>query len=294
MNKGAGSSQAAWALLTEGVTSARLETHRLRHQVARVLKLVENSSAKAHLYEVAGDIIQAIPKRLEALETDLDRTSYALSIIGGEHLRDRLPLADRKLVDESVEKTRPLFGPMLSRSAVRIADRWSDRRGDLNPQLGHPGGPCHVIKRVQDEVRDPRLRQRLVDEVESGSALSNSEAAQVYDLEVEQMPPGTKFKKLLISVHAQYRMDLRYVSVPQVRAALRSFYKAYGDEKSRKSHLARKWEEDFARSEPITWSDRNLGLTIVFAVQGTDVKLVTTYWEGVSDPRPPGDGGCAI
>ena len=38
------SSQAAWALLTEGVTSARLEAHGLRHLVTRGLKIVEQSS----------------------------------------------------------------------------------------------------------------------------------------------------------------------------------------------------------------------------------------------------------
>lgn len=292
--KEAGSSQAAWALLTEGVTSARLEAHRLRHLVTRTLKLVENSPAKEHLYEVAGDIIQAVPTRLEALETDLDRTAYALSVIGEDHLRDRLPLADRKIVDESVEKAKPLFGPMLNRSAQRVADRWAGKRADLDPPLGWPGGPCYVVERVQSEVPNPRMREKLIDDVESGEALSNPDASQVYALDVERMPEGTKFKRLLIGPHAQYRMDLRRVNVPAVRAALRSFFKAYNDAKSQKSLMARKWEEEFARSESITWTDKKLGLTIAFAIQGADVKLVTTYWEGESDPRPPGDGGCAL
>lgn len=293
MKKDAGSSQVAWALLTEGVTSARLEAHRLRHLVTRALKLVETSPAKEHLYEVAGDILQAAPTRLEALEQDLDRTAYALSVIGEDHLRDRLPLADRKIVDESVEKAKPLFGPMLNRSARRVADRWSNKVADLEPPLGWPGGPCHVIERVQNEVQNPRLREEIIDDVELGTALSNPDAAQVYDIDVEKMPEGTRFKRLLIGPHAQYRMDLRRVNVPVVRAALRSFYKAYGDEKSRKSPLARRWEESFARSESITWTDKKLGLTLAFAIQGADVKLVTAYWEGESDPRPPGDGGCA-
>lgn len=292
--KEAGSSQAAWALLTEGVTSARLEAHRLRHLVTRALKLVENSPAKEHLYEVAGDILQATPKRLEALETDLDRTAYALSVIGEDHLRDRLPLADRKIVDESVEKAKPLFGPMLNRSALRVAERWSSKEADLDPPLGWPGGPCHVIERVQNEVQNPRLREEIIDDIEVGTSLSNPDAAQVYNLDVERMPSGIKFKRLLIGPHAQYRMDLRRVNVPAVRAALKTFFKAFFDEKSRKSPLGRRWEENFARSESIVWTDKNLGLTIVFAIYGADAKLVTTYWEGESDPRPPGDGGCEL
>jgi hypothetical protein len=294
VKKEAGSSQVAWALLTEGVTSARLESHRMRHLVTRALKLVEDSPAKEHLYEVAGDIIQAMPTRLEALETDLDRTAYALSVIGEDHLRDRLPLADRKVVDDAVEKAKPLFGPMLNRSAQRVAERWSLKVADLDPPLGWPGGPCHVIERVQTEVKNPRLREEIIDDIELGAKLSNPDAAQVYDLDVERMPEGTRFKRLLIGPHAQYRMDLRRVHVPAVRATLKSFFKAYNDAKSQKSPVARRWEEDFARSEAITWTDKKLGLTIVFAIQGADLKLVTTYWEGESDPRPPGDGGCAL
>jgi len=295
MKKDAGSSQVAWALLTEGVTSARLEVHRLRHLVTRTLQLVEASPAKEHLYEVAGDIIQAVPTRLEALETDLDRTAYALSVIGEDHLRDRLPLADRKVVDEAVEKAKPLFGPMLMRSAQRVAERWTTKSADLNPQLGYPGGPCQVIERIREEVPNPRLRENMVDEVEEGASLSNPEAAQVYNIELEDMPAGvSRYKKLRIGPHAQYRMDLRSIAVPDIKAALRSFFMAYQAEKSRKSPIARHWEEDFARSESLTWTDRKLGLTIAFAVEGQDVKLVTSYWTGGSNPRPPGDGGCDV
>ena len=95
------SSEVAWALLTEGVTAARLESHRVRHLVNRAMRLVEGSEHKEHLYEVAGDIIKGIPNRLKALETDLDRTSYALTVLGEDFLRPRLALTDRAQVDEA-------------------------------------------------------------------------------------------------------------------------------------------------------------------------------------------------
>ena len=87
------SSEAAWALITEGVTSARLEAHRLNHLMTRGLKIVEGSKAKDHLYQVAGDILLAAPKRLQALEIDLDRTALALSKMGDSYLSARLPLS---------------------------------------------------------------------------------------------------------------------------------------------------------------------------------------------------------
>jgi len=119
------SSQAAWALLTEGVTAARLEAHRLRHLMTRATTLVDKSEQREHLYQVAGDIVQGIPARLEALERNLDRTSYALSVLGTDHLRDVLPMTDRKVVDDATAHARPFGGgnrPVTS--AQRVADRF--------------------------------------------------------------------------------------------------------------------------------------------------------------------------
>lgn len=101
------SSQAAWALVTEGVSSARVEAHRLKHLINRAMKLVEQSDHKEHLHQVAGDLIQGAPRRLERLELDLDRTSLALSKMGEKFLEARLPLHDKQMVDEAV---LPAFG----------------------------------------------------------------------------------------------------------------------------------------------------------------------------------------
>ena len=101
------SSQAAWALITEGVASARVEAHRLQHLVNRAMKLVEQSDHRDHLYQVAGDLIKGAPARLEQLEMSLDRTSLALAKMGQDFLESRLPLQDKTEVDEAV---MPAFG----------------------------------------------------------------------------------------------------------------------------------------------------------------------------------------
>ena len=76
-----------------------------------------------HLYQVCGDIIVAFPKLLQDLEDQLDETSYALSIMGKDHLRDRLSVTRRNRVDESVEGA-PAFGTlMLRQTASRVAER---------------------------------------------------------------------------------------------------------------------------------------------------------------------------
>ena len=300
MNRTAASSQAAWALLTEGVTSARLEAHRLRLLLTRALSLCEKSERRDHLYEVAGDVIQAVPARLDNLERNLDRTSYALSVLGSDHLRDILPMTDRKVVDDATEHARPFGGNARPRtSAGRVADRHLTRVADIDPPLGWPGGPCQVVDRIRDNVRNPSVAEDLVDEIEFGDDLSNPAAAQVYgDNMVERnlkapLPFKLHERKLLIGPHAQYRMDLRGVTVPQVRAAIGAWAREWSNEKSRQSPIARRWEEDLAHGKGVRYIDKRSGLTLAFDLVGSDgIKVITVFWDGGSNPRPPGDGGC--
>lgn len=116
-------SQAGWALIAGGVNAARIEAHRIHQLLNKIMELVESSPAKEHLYEVAGDIIVNFPRRLEKLESQLDETSYALTVMGRDHLRDRLPLSRRNLVDETVEGARAFGVPMFRQTAARVAER---------------------------------------------------------------------------------------------------------------------------------------------------------------------------
>jgi len=120
------SSEAAWALITEGVTSARVEAHRLKHLVNRSLKLVDASEYREHLYQLAGDIISAAPARLLQLEQDLDRTALALSKMGETYLSARLPLGDKTEVEEAVDYAG-FVSPGQRRSVDRVASRWKRR-----------------------------------------------------------------------------------------------------------------------------------------------------------------------
>jgi len=110
------------------VNAARVEAHRLHQYLAKILKLVEQSPEREYLYQVAGDLIVDFPKRFEKLEQQLDETSYALAVMGTDHLKDRLPITRRNRVDETVEGA-PAFGaPMLRQTAERVAERYMVRR----------------------------------------------------------------------------------------------------------------------------------------------------------------------
>lgn len=160
---------------------------------------------------------------------------------------------------------------------------------DLAPPLGYPGGTCQVVERIEDNVHNPRLQDSLQTKVERGKSLSNPEAAKVYNVEIERGP--WKFKRLRLSIHAQYRMDLRGVTVPEVRMSLGNFFRHYNTLKSRGDAEAQKMELAMMRREKVTWTDPKLqNMTIVFAadIQRGEIDVISLWWQGQPDPAPSG------
>jgi hypothetical protein len=182
---------------------------------------VRDSDEKEALYEAAGDLIQGVPARLDALLRSLDQTFLAVSQMSAEEVNGHLSLADRKEVEQAMEPA--------GRMAQRVASRWVRRQADLSPPLGFPGGPCHTIERIQDEVRNPVLREELIDELERGRDLSNADATKIWQPLKESLKPNKIWDSLVITAHAQYRMDLRGVTVGDVKVSLTNLYKGWMD-----------------------------------------------------------------
>ena len=170
------------------------------------------------------------------------------------------------------------------------------KHADLSPPLGFPGGPCHVVDRIEEEVKSPRLRDELSEKVERGESLSNPEARKVYDVESER--GGGLFKKMDLTGHVQYRMDQRSVTVTEIRLSLANFSneflrgKELQNQNVRKNNLIklqsqfRVWEAAVKRGAEIVYQDPSFGLTLVFEARGSTARIITTYWTGQSDPRP--------
>lgn len=110
------------------VNAARVDAHRLHQLLNKAQALVEHSKAKDHIYQVAGDLLDAIPTRLESLETMLDTVSFALAKMGDDHLKDRLPISYRALVEETVEGAKAFKAPMYHESASRVARAYLKRK----------------------------------------------------------------------------------------------------------------------------------------------------------------------
>lgn len=166
----------------------------------------------------------------------------------------------------------------------------SCRRADLNPPLGRPGGPCHVVRRVVDQIRSPALREHLQDKVEGGQPLTNPEAARVYDRLVEKTKGLAH--KIILGPHAQYRMDLREITVKDVRDALMDFSRWMSVLRKNGDPRYDEIKGRLDRGAKITYvNPKGLEIVVSFGDHGW-AQLVTTFWEGVPDPKPAGD--CSV
>jgi hypothetical protein len=176
----------------------------------------------------------------------------------------------------------------MNELALRVVARFQNR-ADLEPPLGYPGGPCQVVERIEQEIKNPKMQEKLVENVERGTKVENQDASKIYTQDRENGVGVVD--KITISPHAQYRMDLRSITVPAVRAAIKSLMKLLGDWKAQKSPRYDDIIRDWAKGEPYNWTDPKMGLTVVVRPNGPkSLLLVTTYWRGGSDPRAP--GGC--
>lgn len=161
------------------------------------------------------------------------------------------------------------------------------KTADLMPALGLPSeaGRCYLVRRINENVRNPQLREQLIREVEEGGKeFDGRDEKKVYKVHREKSSEG---KAMLLLPHAQRRMDERGITVMDLRLALQNWEKWFNREKSMQSPTARRIENDMAYAEPLVWEDKKLRLTVVFKRDAKrNYAVITTYWTGLPDPRP--------
>jgi hypothetical protein len=175
----------------------------------------------------------------------------------------------------------------------------TEKLADLSPALGLPGGSCHVIERIEEQVRNPRNREKLISLIEQGhphTELKKKDIATIYRIPlVEGRVRGSKFKWVVINEHSQYRMDLRGVNLGDVFALLRKFHDAFTQAKQDKSYQYLDWERAIIRGREIEYISGGLVIRFVAAMTqngevGAEVR--TVFWLGDSKPRPMSRGEC--
>jgi hypothetical protein len=177
--------------------------------------------------------------------------------------------------------------------AIKVLTRYASLvEADLSPPLGDPGGPCQVMKRINDQVKNPTMRNEMVEDVSHGKDLSNQDASKIYPLDRE--PNAFIAKSLHISAHAQYRMDLRSVTVKDVQTALKNYVSLMQKLKSMQHPGFERMQNELA-SGKVEFVDPKTNLMVVFAVNGREsVTLISTYWKGRNDPKPVPPSSCKV
>jgi hypothetical protein len=158
---------------------------------------------------------------------------------------------------------------------------------DKTPALGLPSqsGPCLIVERIENEVRSPELRRDLQRDVEQGKPLSNPDARKVYDKEVERGPGGW-VKTIKITSHAQYRMDLRGINVPELRLAFRQWQKEMGDWKSQRNTKYDFTMRAIQSGKKVEFLYKKFNTFIVFHMIAKGVvEIITVYRPGEKDPQ---------
>lgn len=139
-----------------------------------------------------------------------------------------------------------------------------------------------MVKRIEQKVKNPSTKKDLIKRVERGEDLKGDERG-IYTVDEETGAEPLSVIRLL--PHAQYRMDLRSVTVGDVRAALIDFLNRWGNMKL-KQHEEYKRKLD--RGEKIEWTAQSTKLQIVFQYEGRGrVRVITAFWPGKSDPPLP-------
>lgn len=90
----------------EELSDARLRAEELKVCIQKVLDLVESSSAKDHLYEVAGHLITDVPVKLIKLIKALDATAYAINGLDSQELKYSLRQDKLDALDQVLEEVR--------------------------------------------------------------------------------------------------------------------------------------------------------------------------------------------
>ena len=136
----------------------------------------------------------------------------------------------------------------------------AQRYADLNPALGISDSPCDVLRRIDQEVGNIKKKDKLMELVEEGHDLKNSEAHIIYSPIKEQGYGKSKFKNITITPHAQYRMDLRGIEVKEINSVLFEFQKVVQREISQRGWS--RWEDQLENYKVAYTGSK--GLKVVF------------------------------
>jgi hypothetical protein len=111
-------------ILTKDVTQIITELYKLQLYVKRILQLIENldEKEKEKIYQVAGDLVDAVPNSLRKMDILLSKILYALNIIWRKELKVSLPFDERSEVENLITPSKEVDIGKIKKTAKKIAN----------------------------------------------------------------------------------------------------------------------------------------------------------------------------
>lgn len=188
---------------------------------------------------------------------------------------------------------------LVARYLARTASR---------PPLGDPGGSCQVQKRVRDVPRlSDAWKDFLVGRHQKEEKWDNREERAVWPDEKSIGKAGFYFPEIVLRSHAQHRMDLRGITISDLKAA----FIGWGDEMHNArtknwgpTQFQRDLEETRRRTGGVFFLSKN-GLKVSLRLLKTipvkkgnrmvdtfKVRVESVYRRGDSNPKPVPESQC--
>ena len=191
--------------------------------------------------------------------------------------------------------SRNLNGDWITRDVPVERAIFADQK--LSKELGTPGGPCHIIKNIEESDIPDRVKKELTQELYSGKDLDSQDAAYIYDYRTEKYKHDL-FRTIELSIHAKYRMDLRSITLDNIQEAFGEFERWFNYRKKNKHKITKSDAnilQDMSEGTPVRFEANRVGLIIIFKVlSSSKVRLISTWWENKPDPRPPRGKQCSL
>lgn len=111
-------------LLTKDVTQIVTELYKLQIYVKRATTVVESLSEedREKVYQLTGDLIDAVPATLKKIDILLSKILYALNIIWRKELKVSLPFDERSEVENLISpQVKDIDVSKLKKTAKKIA-----------------------------------------------------------------------------------------------------------------------------------------------------------------------------
>jgi hypothetical protein len=164
--------------------------------------------------------------------------------------------------------------------------------------LGEPGGPCHLIRHVEETRLPDVIKEELREDVREDGEFEKDNESLIYDQTSFRMRNDSPFNSVKLTHHVQHRMDQRSITVEDIKDGFEEFGRWYSHRKQNPGDMSREDEQrlrGLQKGQKMAFEADRKNLKLVFRMgdRRSELILITAYWMGKPDPNAPSPGECS-